>query len=108
MDDYEHQKWFELYTAALFELKRAAMSGRISDARGEIATRLESLKQHPALHQHEYQAIHDALNSLRVLAQEEARLAAEDKKRLLEEAARKLQTIASKFQGPGPQQNSSE
>jgi hypothetical protein len=107
MKEYDQQKWVDLYRTAVFELKRAAMTGRISDARGEIATRLESLKKHPELHQDEYQAINDALNGLRVLEREEARLAAEDKKRLLEEATRKLQTIALKFQESDPQENSS-
>jgi hypothetical protein len=103
MNDYDQQKWFDLYTTAMLELERAAMTGRIGDARAEIALRLESLKQHPGLHKAEHQAIQDALSNLRVLEREEARLAAEDKRRLLQEAARKLQTVAPKFRGLGPQ-----
>lgn len=100
MSDYGNEKWVDLYRIALLELKRAAMTGRISDAREEIAKRLETLKQHPGLHQQEYQAIQDALSGLRSLEQEETRLAEEDKKRVLEDAARKLQSIARKFTDP--------
>jgi hypothetical protein len=108
MNDYDQQKWFDLYTTALVELERAAMTGRIGDARAEIAVRLEALKQHPGLHRAEYQAIQDALSNLRVLEREEARLVAEEKKLLLQEAARKLQSIAPRFQNLGPQESSSE
>jgi hypothetical protein len=76
MNDYDKQKWFDLYKTALLELNRAAMTGRISDARGEIATRLERLKQHPALHQH------------------------------LQESVQKLASVAPKFAGPSQQENS--
>jgi hypothetical protein len=93
MNDYDKQKWFDLYRTAILELTRAAMTGRICDARGEIAIRLEALKQHPGLHQEEYRAIQDAL----VLEQEEARLAEDDKRRLLQESIQKLQTLAPKF-----------
>jgi hypothetical protein len=55
------------------------------------------LEQHPGLHQEELQAIRDALNSLRVLEQEEERLAAEDKKRILQRTVQRLKTIAPKF-----------
>jgi hypothetical protein len=111
MNDYDQQKWFNLYRTVLLELKRAAMTGWIGDARAEIAVRLEALKHHPGLHKMEYQAIKDALNalsSLRALEQEEARLVAEDKKRLLQDAARNLESIAPKFQDPGSQQTSDE
>jgi hypothetical protein len=103
MNDYDQQKWFDLYTTALLELERAAMTGRIDHARAEISVRLEALKQHPGLHKTEYQAIQDALTNLRALEREEARLVAEDKKRLLQESARKLQSIAPMFQSPGQQ-----
>jgi hypothetical protein len=76
MSKYEQSKWFDLYRTALLELERAAMTGRIGDARAEIALRLEALKEHPDLHKDEYQAIQDALNNLRVLEREEAILAA--------------------------------
>lgn len=105
MNEYDKQKWFDLYATALLELEHAAMTGRIGDARAEIAVRLDTLKQHPGLHKAEYHAIQDALSSLRVLEEEEAHLAAEDKKRLLQEAARKLQSIAPRFQEHGQQGN---
>ena len=98
MNDYDKQKWYDLYRTALLELERAAMTGRITEARTEIASRLDILKHHPGLHQNEYRAIQDALHSLQMLEQEEARLAAEDRKRLLEEAKQKLQVLAHKFQ----------
>jgi hypothetical protein len=104
--DYDKQKWFDLYRTALVELRHAAMTGRIDDARAEIAIRLETLKEHPALHTAECQAIQDALSNLRVLEREEARLAAEEKRRLLQEAAQKLQSIAPKFQEPMQSENS--
>jgi hypothetical protein len=106
MNDYDEQKWFDLYRTALLELKRVAVTGRISDARGEISTRLETLKLHPELHREEHQAIKDALNNLRVLEREEERLAADDKKRLLQESIEKLQSIAPKFEGPSQPENS--
>jgi hypothetical protein len=106
MNGYDKQKWFDLYRTALLELNRAAMTGRISDARGEIASRLERLKQHPGLHQHEYQAIQDALNNLRVLEREEKRLASDEKNRLLQESIQKLASVAPKFVGPSQQQTS--
>lgn len=103
MKDYDKQKWFDVYKTAMLELQHAAMTGRIDDARTEIANRLETLKQHPDLHRDEHQAIEDALRNLSVLEQEDARLAAEDKRRRLQEIARKLQAIAPKFQEPGRQ-----
>jgi hypothetical protein len=98
MSDYGKEKWFNVYKAAMVELSRAAMTGRISDARGEITARLEALKQLPGLHREEYQAIQDAMNNLRVLEEEEARMAADDKRRLLQESLKKLASIAPKFQ----------
>ena len=99
MNDYDQEKWYDLYKTAMLGLDRCH-TGRIGDARTEIASRLEILKQHPALHQHEYQAIQDALHNLLLLEKQEARLAAEDQKRLLEEATQKLQALAPKFQEP--------
>ena len=98
MNDYDKQKWYDLYKTALLELERAAMTGRIEDARTEIVSRLEILKQHPELHRDEDRAIQDALHNLLTLEREEARLAAEDKKRLLEEVMQKLRVLAPKFQ----------
>ncbi|HVI10152.1 MAG TPA: hypothetical protein VND65_17820 [Candidatus Binatia bacterium] len=97
MSDYEAQRWYDLYKTAVLELEHAAMTGRISDARTEIATRLQELKQHPGLHADERQAIDDALRNLRFLEKDEARLAAEEKERLLREAAQKLKIIEPKL-----------
>ena len=82
-EEHEKQKWFALYKTAMLELERAAMAGRIGDARTEIIARLEALKQHPLLNGEEHHAIHDALNNLLVLEGEEERLAEEDKIRVL-------------------------
>jgi uncharacterized protein YPO0396 len=98
MNDYSREKWFDLYTTAMLELKRAAMAGRIGDARDEMAVRLATLQQHPKLHGTEYAAIQDALNNLRSLEREEERLAAEDKKRMLQETVSKLESIGSVFE----------
>lgn len=97
MRDYDSQKWFDLYRTAILELQRAAITGRIRDARSEITTRLETLRQHPDLHHTELSAIHDALNNLRVLEREEERMAAEDKKRILQQTVQKLKSIAPRF-----------
>jgi len=97
VEDFRLQKWFDLYKTAMLELERAAMTGRIADARVEIASRLEALQEYPGLHPEERQAIRDAHSNLRGLEQEEARLAAEDKKVLLEEAVQRLQALAPKF-----------
>jgi hypothetical protein len=99
MGDYSQEKWFDLYTSAMLELKRAAMTGRIEDARGEIEVRLATLQKHPNLDGTEYTAIQDALNNLRSLEREEERLAAEDKKRILRETVSKLEGIGPTFQG---------
>jgi len=88
----------------MLELERAATTGRIGDARIEIALRLEALKAHPGLYKPEYQAIQDALGNLRFLEREEERLAADDKKRLLQESIQKLQSIAPKFDDPSQQE----
>jgi hypothetical protein len=103
MNDYDTQKWFDLYKTALLELERAAMTGRIADARAEITTRLEMLQQHPDLHHSELSAIRDALNNLCVLEPEEERLAAEDKKRILQPTVQRLKNVASKFGEPEQQ-----
>lgn len=103
MNDYRTEKWYDLYKTAMLELERAAISGRIGDARAEITTRLETLQQHPNLHHTELSAIRDAINNLRVLEREEERLAAEDKKRILQQTVQSLKTIAPKFGEPDQQ-----
>jgi hypothetical protein len=106
MKEYGHQKWFNLYKTALLELEHVAMIGRIGDARAEIAARLETLKQHPRLHQSEYRAIQDALSNLRMLERAVARLAEEKRKRLLPESPRKLHAVTAKFREPDLQKDS--
>ena len=96
MNDFDTQKWFNLYKTALLELERAAITGRIADARAEITSRLEALEQHPVLHHTELSAIQDALNNLRTLEREEERMAAENKKRILQQTVQKLSSIAPK------------
>ena len=103
MNDYRTEQWFDLYATAILELQRAAMNGRIGDAHAEIATCLETLLQHPNLHHTELSAIRDALINLRALEQEEEGLAAEDKKRVLQETVQSLKTIAPKFREPDQQ-----
>ena len=103
MRDYDSQKWYDLYKTAMLELERAAMTGRIHDARAEITNRLEALQQHPNLHQGELSAIRDALNNLRVLEREEENLAAEDTKRLLRQTVQALKISAPKFGEPDQQ-----
>jgi len=100
MNDFDTQKWFNLYKTALLELERAAITGRIADARAEITTRLEALEQHPVLHHTELYAIQDALNNLRTLEREEERMAAENKKRILQQTVQKLSSIAPKCGEP--------
>ena len=98
MSDYGQEKWVEVYKTALMELEHAAMTGRISDARTAISTRLEKLKQIPGLHAQEHQAIGDALNNLRVLEREEKRFEEGEKKRALDEALQKVRSLAPRFQ----------
>jgi hypothetical protein len=50
MSEYDKEKWVELYRAALLELEHAKMTGRIGDARTEIAVRIEKLHNIPGLH----------------------------------------------------------
>src|ERR1700678_3332736 len=106
MNDYDEQKGFDIYRTAMLELNRAAMTRRILDAPGEITARLEMLKQPPGLHQHEHQAIQDALNNLRILEGEEKRLASDEKNSLLQETIQKLASVAPTFVRPIQQENS--
>lgn len=72
MSDYDKEKWVQSYRSAFMELEHAKMTGRVGDARHEIAARLQKLKEISSLHTEESQAIEDALNGLRVLEREEA------------------------------------
>jgi hypothetical protein len=57
MRDNPEEKWIELYTTAMLELKHALMAGRILEARNEIAARIEKLRDIPGLHEKELQAL---------------------------------------------------
>jgi len=99
MSNYDKEKWVELYRTALLELEHAKMTGRIGDARTEIAARIEKLHDIPGLHDKERQAIEDALNSLRTLERQEERYAA-DERRIAETALEKLRAVAPKIENP--------
>jgi hypothetical protein len=47
MSDNPEEKWIELYTTAMLELKHALMAGRILEARAEIAARIENCEGFP-------------------------------------------------------------
>ena len=94
------QECFDLYRTARLELQRAAITVRIRDARTEITTRLQRLRQRPDLHHTEQSAIQDSLNNLPLLEREEERLAAEDRKRIVHRTVQTLKAIAPRFGGP--------
>jgi hypothetical protein len=93
MADHSGEKWIEVYQTALTELENAKMRGRIGDARAEIIAGVEKLKKIPGLHAREDQAIEDALNALRFLQREEERYDESQRRKALETAMRKLQSI---------------
>lgn len=94
MSGYDQENWVALYRSALIELEHARMAGRIKDARTEILARVEKLRSMPGLHADEYQAIDDALRSLRLLELEEERYDKEMAQRALDESLEKLRSIA--------------
>jgi len=95
--NYSAEKWFEVYEKAVTELERAKMRGRIGEARAEIRSRVEKLKDIPGLHSAEYQAIDDALNALRFLEREEDRYDENQRRETLEVASRKIQSLGPKI-----------
>jgi hypothetical protein len=97
MADYSGEKWIEVYQKALTELEHAKMKGRIGDARAEIIARVEKLRKIPGLHVWEDQAIEDVLNALRFLEREEDQYDENQRRRALETASRKLQSMAPKI-----------
>jgi hypothetical protein len=97
MADYSGEKWIEVYQKALIELQHANMRGRIGDSRSVIISRVEQLKNIPGLHAQEDQAIEDALNALRFLEREEDRYDENQRRKALETAMRKLQSIGPKI-----------
>jgi|SRR5579863_3700196 len=92
-EDYTKEKWVELYASAITELKHALMAGRILEARNEIMSRLELLRESLNSHPRERQAITDALNNLRVLEREESKYKAEQQRQAVQTALEKLETI---------------
>src|ERR1700690_623741 len=97
MAEYIKEKWVEIYHEALTELGHARMRGRIGDARAEILARVKKLKSIPILHAREDRAIDDALNALRFLEREEERYDENQRRRALESALRKIQSIGPKI-----------
>jgi hypothetical protein len=97
MAEYSEEKWVEIYEKALMELGHAKMRGRIGDARAEIIVRVEKLRTIPGLHAREDRAIEDALNALRFLEREEERYDENQRRKALETAMRKLQSIAPRI-----------
>jgi hypothetical protein len=93
MSDYGQSQWYQLYARAMVELEHALMAGRIMDARSEILTRLETLRDMPGLHQPERQAIQDALSALRSLEREEVRYVEQKHRAAAELALDKLRSI---------------
>ena len=96
--DYDKEKWVEIYKKAILELEHAKMTGRIGDARIELAARIEKLRDVPGLHGAEIQAIDDAYRTLQRLEGEEERYAAEEKRRAIEAALHQPHSIAPKIQ----------
>lgn len=92
------EQWVQFYELALMELEHAKITGRISDARTAIFERFEALHDIPELHQHEREAIADALRSLSFLERDEERYQHEEKQRLLDESLQKLRRIAPTIQ----------
>ena len=93
MRDYDQSKWYRLYTSAVLELDHALLAGRIMDARSEVLRRLEALRDIPGLHEHERQAIQDALSGLRSLEREEVRYADEKHREAAKLALEKLRSL---------------
>ena len=93
MRDYDQSQWYRLYSRAMLELEHALMTGRIMDARREILSRLEILRDMPGLHEHERQAIQEALSGLRGVEREEVRYADEQIEDAAKLALEKLRAI---------------
>jgi hypothetical protein len=65
------EKWYELYKSAMTEFDHSLVAGRIQDARVEILSRVENLRNIPGLHAEEKQAIEDAMSGLQSLERDE-------------------------------------
>lgn len=70
----EKLSWQELFHAAMLELDRTRLPGRIEEARAMIRIRIEELRRNAANARHpEEHTLDDALRSLRVLERTEFR-----------------------------------
>ena len=96
MTDHEKEKWVKVYKSAVFELRNSLMAGRIAEAREEIVTRVEALRDIPGLHKEEHQAIEDALHNLKFLEREAATITAEEKHQKAATALERLLEIGLK------------
>lgn len=92
-NEYDNEKWVDLYRSAMLELEHSLMAGRILDARAEITQRIEKLYDIPGLHAKERQAIEDALSGLRSLEREEIIYAKDQQRELAQAAIEKLRSI---------------
>jgi hypothetical protein len=99
MSDSPEEKWIELYTSAMLELKHALMAGRILEARNEIAARIEKLRDIPGLHERELQALADALHNLRTLEriEQQADGDAEQHREAGQNVPKKVESIGPRF-----------
>ena len=97
MSEDDAEKWDEIYGNAVMELTHARVRGRIGDARAQIRTRVEKLKDLPGLHTTERQSIDDALNALRFLEREEDRYDESQRRGTLDVAANKIQSLGPKI-----------
>jgi hypothetical protein len=98
MEDYQHEDWLSLYHFALSELEQAKMLGRITAAQDAIVDRLEKLRTMPDLHAEERHAIEDAIRTLGILEQQDARFDAEEERRALELSLEKLRFVGYTIQ----------
>jgi hypothetical protein len=94
MSDNPEEKWIELYTSAMLELKHALMAGRILEARTSIAVRIEKLQGMPGLHARELQALADALCNLRTLERIELHANIDQHRKAALNALEKVESIA--------------
>ncbi len=97
MSDEDAENWSEIYKNAVMELGHAKMRGSVGDARAQIRTRVEKLKELPGLHVADRQAIDDALNALRFLERDEDRYDENQRRETLEVAARKIESLGPKI-----------
>jgi|HubBroStandDraft_2_1064218.scaffolds.fasta_scaffold580847_1 hypothetical protein len=98
MSDNPEEKWIELYTSAMLELKHAVVAGRILEARTEIAARIEKLREIPGLHDQELLALDDALHNLRTLERIEQQADPDQQRKAGQAALEKVQSLAPRIE----------